>query len=77
MNLRKKEGVIFMWNWLIANKEWIFSGIGVAVLTVIFSLFKSKRDKRINQKQIAGDSSMNIQIGEIVKINKSGDDVEC
>jgi len=66
-----------MWNWLITNKEWVFSGIGVAVLTVLFSLFKSKRDKRINQKQIAGDNSINIQIGENVKISKSGDDIEC
>ncbi|ADD03132.1 hypothetical protein Thit_1893 [Thermoanaerobacter italicus Ab9] len=66
-----------MWNWLITNKEWVFSGIGVAVLTVLFSLFKSKRDKRINQKQIAGDGSINIQIGENVKISKSGDDIQC
>lgn len=66
-----------MWNWLITNKEWVFSGIGVAVLTVLFSLFKSKRDKRINQKQIAGDGSINIQIGENIKISKSGDDIKC
>lgn len=42
--------------WLCDNKEWVFSGIGVTVLSVVFCLFK-KRSTGISNHQ---SSSFNI-----------------
>lgn len=27
-----------MWNWILANKEWLFSGVGVAVVTAVIGI---------------------------------------
>ncbi len=45
--------------YLIANKEWIFSGIGVAVLSWL--LFRKITGSTMNQK--GGNNSTNIQVG--------------
>jgi hypothetical protein len=45
--------------YLIANKEWIFSGVGVAVISWI--LFRKSASSTMNQK--GGDNSTNIQVG--------------
>jgi hypothetical protein len=29
-------------NWLLANKEWIFSGIGVALLGLLYAVFSDR-----------------------------------
>jgi len=51
-------------DWIIENKEWIFSGIGVFVLGIVYALFKKKRkSKSLKMKQKSGDNSTNIQIG--------------
>ncbi len=39
-----------MIEWLLKNKEWVFSGVGVAIISVIFTLFFKK--SRINQTHI-------------------------
>lgn len=50
--------------WLSQNKDWIFSGVGVFFLGLVFAFFqKSKGKKRIKQKQKSGSNSTNIQIG--------------
>lgn len=50
--------------WVIDNAEWIFSGIGVFVISGIVALItKNKRAKTIKMKQKSGASSTNIQIG--------------
>jgi predicted tellurium resistance membrane protein TerC len=53
--------------WLIKNKEWVFSGIGVAVLAWIggWLFLRSKSETARKQKQIqrSGDNSINIQAG--------------
>lgn len=46
------------------NYEWIFSGIGVFLIS--FFLIR----KSIGQKQIVGDNSVGIQAGRDVKIKK-------
>lgn len=54
--------------WIIENKEWIFSGIGVSAILVFGGIiFKKKRidDSNIQQKQKSGKNSINIQIGKI------------
>ncbi len=49
---------------IFENKEWIFSGIGVFVIGIIYALFKKKKkSKSTNMKQKSGDNSTNTQIG--------------
>lgn len=58
-----------MLDWLIQNKEWLFSGLGVVVLsTVVGFLFKNKGNQQIK----AGDKSTNIQGGRDVKVSIGG-----
>lgn len=48
-------------DWLMTNKEWIFSGIGCAVVAFIVKLFFFKKKPSVIQKITAGDNSVNIQ----------------
>lgn len=49
-------------NWIIDNKEWVFSGIGVFVLAIIWNwLCRRKRASSINQTQTSGTRSNNYQ----------------
>ncbi|BAU28988.1 hypothetical protein DFP93_103164 [Aneurinibacillus soli] len=50
-----------MIEWLLNNKEWFFSGIGVFAIGIIISLFKRKEKKSINQSQTSGNNSHNFQ----------------
>jgi hypothetical protein len=50
--------------WILNNKDWIFSGIGVAVISVIIGLLWEKKSSKLTtMKQKAGDNSKNISIG--------------
>lgn len=61
--------------WLIENKEWLFSGIGVTILVAILGLFIRKKGEDKNTQIIkSGDNSTNIQGGEKVNINIGGKD---
>lgn len=53
---------------LAENKEWLFSGIGIAVITLIGRFFFKKRQATSTQSIRAGDGSTNIQSGGDVKI---------
>lgn len=53
--------------WIMNNKEWIFSGIGVFVLG--FFIVKN----RGGQTQKSGDNSVNIQAGKNVDIGNKDD----
>lgn len=55
-------------DWITANSHWLFSGIGVFVLSCLAWLFRSKRSL---QKQSSGPNSVNIQAGGDVKIDGS------
>ena len=47
-------------DWIIANKEWVFSGIGILILTASVGLFrKVKIPSKDDRKE--KDSSINIQ----------------
>lgn len=44
-----------MIEWIIENKEWVFSGVGVFILTIIIGLIrwilsKNKSNRNINMK---------------------------
>ena len=56
-------------DWLIKNSEWVFSGIGVAVLGWLFALRKSRAG--INQS--VKNSSNVTQIGGNVSVGESDD----
>lgn len=55
--------------WILKNKEWLFSGaavaIPVALISWIVGWFISSRDK---QQQKGGDGSINIQVGGNVNV---------
>ena len=34
-----------MIEWLMSNKEWIFSGLGIAVISALFAIIKTKIPK--------------------------------
>lgn len=56
-------------DWLIKNVEWVFSGIGVAVLGWLFTLRKSRQ----GVSQSVKNSSKVTQVGGNVKIRESND----
>lgn len=58
--------------WLIANKEWVFSGVGVFVLSIIIGIvFKNKGS--VKQVQKSGDNSSNYQAAGDIKIGRKDD----
>jgi hypothetical protein len=56
-----------MLQFLDANKEWLFSGLGVSALGGLWLLMQRKRgaeaSDNITQTQRGGDNSTNIQVG--------------
>ncbi|HHC6666492.1 TPA: hypothetical protein ACN33Q_000276 [Vibrio parahaemolyticus] len=59
-------------DWIIENKEWLFSGVLIAVPLAVLGCFFST--KRVKQTQKGGDNSTNIQIGGNFKIGRDKDD---
>jgi hypothetical protein len=58
--------------WIIQNKEWLFSGVAIAIPLAIISWFFSGRGNK--QVQKGGDNSTNIQVGGNLKIGGNKDD---
>ena len=58
-------------NWIIRNKEWLFSGILVAVPLALFGARVIA--KRLTQNQRGGDNSVNVQVGGNVDVGKRGE----
>jgi len=57
--------------WVFNNKEWLFSGIAIAIpLGVIGWFISSKKNRQI---QKGGDNSTNIQVGGNITINDRSD----
>lgn len=58
--------------WILQNKEWLFSGVAIAVpLAIIGWLFSGRASKQI---QKSGDNSTNIQVGGNLKIGGDKND---
>ena len=53
--------------WILENKEWLFSGAAIAIPLAIIGWFISSR--RNKQTQKGGDNSNNIQVGGSFKID--------
>jgi type VI protein secretion system component VasK len=64
-------------HWITENKEWLFSGVAVAVPLAVIGWFlaRAKRnakrtsEKRIEQRQKSGSGSINIQVGRDISVN--------
>ena len=55
--------------WIIENKEWLFSGIAIALpLSIVGWIISNRGDKQVHK---GGKNSTNIQVGGDFKI---GDD---
>ena len=50
-------------DYILRNKEWIFSGVGVALLGWVAYLWRRKRTTSLSQRQSSGSNSTNIQAG--------------
>lgn len=70
-------------NFIIDNKEWIFSGIGISIfglagsfLIFVFKKFILKNNKSDNSKQNikSGKNSTNIQVGGDIHINEKNNE---
>jgi hypothetical protein len=59
-------------DWIIENKNWLFSGIAIAVPIAIVGWIISTRGKK--QVQKGGKNSKNIQVGGNFKISGGKDD---
>lgn len=58
-------------SWLEENKQWVFSGIGVVIVTAFFKFFF--KSSQLTQTQKSGKSSKNFMAGRDMKVN-DGDD---
>lgn len=59
-----------MLKWVIANKEWIFSGLGVALVGFLVNLALRRRAALV-QTQSSGPQSTNIQSAGNVTLSTS------
>lgn len=55
-----------MVEWIIENKEWVFSGIGIFIFTIIIGLIKRMLSKKKSNRTInmKGDKSVYIEKNE-------------
>lgn len=62
--------IFFGWassmEWLATNKEWLFSGIAIALPLAVIGWFISS--KKIKQSQKSGNNSVNIQVAGDLKL---------
>ena len=58
--------------WIVQNKEWLFSGIAISIPIAILGWIFFSRGNR--QVQKGGDNSTNIQVGGNFKIGGNKDD---
>lgn len=67
-----------MIEWVVANKEWVFSGIGGTIATAIIALIKRRKADEnkthgIEQTQKSGMFSKNTQVGSVNINSKNGE----
>jgi hypothetical protein len=58
--------------WMIDNKEWLFSGAGIFFITILISVFASKK-RGIKQIQKSGSKSKNYQSAGDINIGRKDD----
>ena len=65
-------------DWVVNNKEWLFSGVGIVVVAWIWRLFQKRKEGSVSQEIHAGDGSTNVQAGRDVEFTakSKGEDEE-
>lgn len=58
--------------WIIDNKEWIFSGAGIFILSVVIGIFVKKQYSS-KQIQKSGSKSTNYQAGGDINVGSKDD----
>lgn len=58
--------------WVLENKEWLFSGAGIFLLSLLFGLVARKK-VGFKQNQKSGKSSTNYQAGGDINIGDRND----
>ena len=59
-------------DWIIKNKDWLFSGVAVAIPIALIGWYFSTRGNKQSQK--GGDNSTNIQVGGNLNMRGNKDD---
>jgi len=59
-------------DWIIDNKDWLFSGVAIAIPIAIIGWFFATRGNKQTQK--GGKNSTNIQVGGSLNIDGKKDD---
>jgi len=64
--------------WVVDNKKWLFSGVGVVVVGWVVRLIFKKTYASSTQTIRSGDGSTNVQAGRDINVGtkKTRDDVE-
>jgi len=57
--------------WIIKNKEWLFSGIAISIPIALIGWFFARQN---TQNQKSGNNSTNIQVGGNLKLGKDKND---
>ncbi len=52
-------------DWIINNKEWLFSGIGVALLTFLTSLFIRSKKETNNDRKVITEKDISIKKNKV------------
>lgn len=68
---QKKE--VNMIDWILENKEWLFSGVAIATPIAIITWLFTRKSKSVRQSQKSGKNSLNIQVGGDLKIKDDND----
>ena len=58
--------------WIIDNKEWLFSGAGIFFITTIIALINNKKSS-LKQSQKSGKNSTSYQAGGDIHIGDKND----
>jgi len=62
------------WAWILKNKEWLFSGAGVAAISVLYKFLLRRREKSgVSQEIRSGSSSQNLQAGRDIHLTVRDD----
>ncbi len=59
--------------WVIENKEWLFSGLAVTLMSSILGVIYHKKQAKKSQKIRAGKNSTNYQAGRDIQISSTSE----
>ena len=57
-----------LWEWIVGNKEWLFSGAGLVLLASIWRVIYRRKKAGPSQKIRSGRNSTNVQAGRDIRV---------